>query len=397
MPFVAVVGLSARMLAESATRAGLNIVALDLFGDRDTQRDAQHWFDIGDGALSVDPDRLVAALQRAARLPNLLGFVTASGLEGLATRLSNTPGLPRIIGNTADEAAAVRNPERFFAMLDTMGIAHPEIARAMPDDSAQWLIKDANGCGGTHIVAANVISGAAMSATTQSTYFQRVCAGQPFSALFVAARREACVIGFAEQHVTSVGTLRYVHSGSLGPVDLPAHIVDQVETSIHAIVACTPLSGLNSLDFLLDGDTVRVLEINARPSATMALYEAASPRTWPRGLLDCHIDACLNGRLPREPSSRLPPRWRAAQKVIYAPHAFVASARFSQTCFDDPACRDIPQSGTLIEAGQPVCTAVVIASTIAAARDALGAQHARILQRIATCHELSHDFIALSN
>lgn len=36
-PFVAVAGLSARMLAQSAARAGLRVVALDVFGDCDTR------------------------------------------------------------------------------------------------------------------------------------------------------------------------------------------------------------------------------------------------------------------------------------------------------------------------------------------------------------------------
>ncbi|MDB5834148.1 MAG: ATP-binding protein, partial [Caballeronia sp.] len=37
-PYIATVGLSARMLAQSARRAGLNVAALDIFGDRDTRR-----------------------------------------------------------------------------------------------------------------------------------------------------------------------------------------------------------------------------------------------------------------------------------------------------------------------------------------------------------------------
>jgi hypothetical protein len=39
-PFVALAGLSARWLAQSAARAGLHAAALDIFGDRDTREAA---------------------------------------------------------------------------------------------------------------------------------------------------------------------------------------------------------------------------------------------------------------------------------------------------------------------------------------------------------------------
>ncbi|NKJ45506.1 hypothetical protein CIC12_01850, partial [Burkholderia sp. SG-MS1] len=53
-PFVAVAGLSARLLAQSAARAGLRVAALDIFGDRDTRAAAEVWCDIGGGALTID-------------------------------------------------------------------------------------------------------------------------------------------------------------------------------------------------------------------------------------------------------------------------------------------------------------------------------------------------------
>jgi predicted ATP-grasp superfamily ATP-dependent carboligase len=378
-PRVAVAGLSARLLTQSARRAGLNVVALDIFGDRDTREHAGMWFDIGGNGLSIDRARLYDALEHAARLPRMLGLIVTSGLEPLAGELSRAPRVPRFIGNGA-QAAAVRDPRRFFALLDAAHIAHPEVRFAPPDDPRGWLVKRSDGCGGTHIEWAGDVERALPRA-----YFQRFAKGRSMSALFVAAHREATVIGFAEQLTVEAGRLPFVHAGSLGPVQLPAETAARIVEAIDTIVWKTDLTGLNSIDFLLDGDDFSVLEINTRPSSTMALYEAAWADTWPRGLIGAHLDACLHGELPHAPRTfaQTPPRF-AGQRVVFAPEGFAVSRAFSDACFDDPACHDVPLAGARIEAGQPVCTMTAAAPAFSALRDELDREHSRLLQRIET-------------
>ncbi|AQH00545.1 ATP-binding protein [Burkholderia sp. KK1] len=381
-PRVAVAGLSARLVAQSAARAGLNVVALDIFGDRDTREHAGMWFDIGavgGQGLSIDRARLFDALEHAARLPRMLGLIVTSGLEPLADELSCAPRVPRFIGNGA-QAAAVRDPRRFFALLDEAHIAHPEVRHTRPADPRGWLVKRSDGCGGTHIQWANDVD-----RVPDGAYFQRLAQGRSMSALFVAAHREASVMGFAEQLTVEAGRLPFVHAGSLGPVQLPQRIGARIVEAIERIVWQTDLTGLNSIDFLLDGETFSVLEINTRPSSTMALYEAAWPDAWPRGLIGAHLDACLHGELPHAPDTLMqaPPLF-AGQRVVFAPDGFTASRAFSDACFADPACHDVPLVGARIEAGQPVCTMTATADAFPDLRDALDRQCARLLQRINT-------------
>ncbi|WP_244850315.1 ATP-grasp domain-containing protein [Caballeronia sp. SL2Y3] len=375
-PRVAVAGLSARMLAQSAARAGLNVVALDIFGDRDTRTHAGMWFDIGGEGLSIDRARLYDALQRVARLPRMLGLVVTSGLEPLAIELSRAPGVPRFIGNGA-QSAAVRDPRRFFALLDDAHIAHPDVRFTRPADARDWLIKQRDGCGGTHIEWARELD-----QTPPGAYFQRLSRGRPMSALFVAAQREAVVIGFAEQTTVSAHRLPFIHAGSLGPVTLPRDTATRIVDAIETIVWRTDLTGLGSLDFLLDNETFQVLEVNTRPSSTMALYEAAWPDAWPRGLIGAHLDACLDGELPHTDTALKRPPLIAGQRVVFAPHGFVASQAFSDACFADPACHDIPLPGARIEAGMPVCTMMTTAPELDLLRASLDSECARILQRI---------------
>lgn len=380
-PYIATVGLSARMLAQSARRAGLNVAALDIFGDRDTRRYAPLWFDIGGPGLSIDRTSLFDALERTARLPRMLGFVVGSGLEPLVQELCSASRLPRFIGNGAEATAAVREPRRFFALLDRLGIAHPDVAYTRPADTTGWLFKRANGCGGTHIE----VLGSPRATLPADGYFQRLAAGRSMSALFVGARGKASVIGFAEQLSMSAAGSPFLHTGSIGPINLPPRIVADVTEAIDAIVAHTGLVGLNSIDFLLDGDNVQVLEINARPSSTMTLYETAPPETWSRGLIACHLDACLDGRLP--PPAPTATLLRAGQRVLFAPHGFTVSGPFSDACFTDPACHDVPQPGARIGAGEPVCTLIVTQTSLSAVRDELERREALVLQRIETCRE----------
>jgi predicted ATP-grasp superfamily ATP-dependent carboligase len=117
----------------------------------------------------------------------------------------------------------------------------------------------------------------------------------------------------------------------------------------------------------------------------MALYEAAWPDAWPRGLIGAHLDACLHGDLPHtSDTAARTPSLHAGQRVVFAREGFTASRAFSDACFDDPACHDVPLAGARIEAGQPVCTMTVSAPAFCDLRDALDREHARILQRIDT-------------
>ncbi|SEJ93136.1 ATP-grasp domain-containing protein [Paraburkholderia diazotrophica] len=405
-PFVAVAGLSARMLAQSAAHAGYQVVALDLFGDRDTRLYSKLWIDIGGQGLSIDRGKLQAALERVARLPRLLGFVTGSGLEPHIDFLQHALGLtrlPRLIGNDARAAAAVREPRRFFALLDELGIAHPDVAFERPERPEGWLRKQADGCGGTHIRAAASADANADAQANSSGYFQRQSAGLSMSALFIAAQRDASIVGYAEQLCVASGALPYVHAGSLGPIDLPARVTEQIAFAVRSIASRANLRGLHSLDFLLDGDDISVLEVNARPSSTMALYERAARDAWPRGLLAAHIDACLHDRLPGSrmngPTSApmnapiSAPSCRVAQQVVFAPEAFTVTRRFSDTLYVDPVCHDIPNAGTRIEAGQPVCTVLVTGDSRASLQRELQRHTQRLLQHIETCLEPAHESV----
>jgi predicted ATP-grasp superfamily ATP-dependent carboligase len=149
---IAIAGLSVRALAEAARRDGLEVLALDLFGDADTLAASAQWQPIGDSAtLQIDAQMLLAALRQAAAAGELLGWVAGSGFDGRPDLLAAGQAVLPLLGCPPEAVAAVRHPQRFFATLDAWGMPHPEVAFRRPPEGAGWLHKQAGSSGGTQV------------------------------------------------------------------------------------------------------------------------------------------------------------------------------------------------------------------------------------------------------
>ncbi len=370
---VALVALSVRMLAESARRGGYACVALDLFGDRDTRRAARTWSRVGDpNSLRIDTTATIAAL-RALR--HCAGWIAGGGTDGVLDELeSNARPLP-LIGNRPEVVRALRTPRSFFGALAALGIPHPETVFERPADVQGWLTKDLQGSGGLHIRAASAHD---LGQDQGGRYFQRVSAGTPMSALFVATGRDARIVGFNELIVERLGALPFVYRGAIGPVMPPARARRELTRSVHALVRHFDLVGLNSVDCLLDDDAVRILEVNPRPSASMALYDDR----WPGGLVAAHIDASQRRSIPDRASSTDANGMRGC---------FVVHATRAVRCRDDDAdrmlaCRwvhDVPVDDATIPCGGPVCTVSARGRTVSDVRAALSIRAQRVLRDLA--------------
>ncbi|MGT2474641.1 ATP-grasp domain-containing protein [Paraburkholderia terrae] len=351
-PVVVVAALCARMLAESARRAGWRVIVLDLFGDTDTRRASGMWHPIGDPAsLSIDPQRTREALDAASRTPNVIGWIAGAGFEAHRDLLDDRRIALATIGNVRDSYDAVRDPERFFALLDDAGIPHPGIQLQAPIDPAGWLEKDANGTGGMHI--RHAAQRHAIDASCAGRYFQRHQPGRSMSALFIADTHKAAIIGFNEQLIVPHGGQPFVYGGAIGPVDVSDAVRQQITAAVNAIVQRTRLKGLNSLDFIVDGERCFVLEVNARPSATMSLYERGSNRS----LLSLHVRACAGASLDADMSSAAAQTASlCGEQIVFADRDRTVSPEFVQRALNLGWCHDIPVTGSFIAAGAPLCS-----------------------------------------
>jgi predicted ATP-grasp superfamily ATP-dependent carboligase len=387
---LAVAGLSARMLAEAARDGGYRPVALDLFGDVDTRRAAEAWWPIGAPArLAIDGEVLLAAL-RELRAAGAAGWIAGSGFEGEPALLAAAARVLPLIGNSAEVAAAVRDPAGFFGRLIALGIPHPETRLVPPSTPAGWLRKNAASSGGREVRPAEGKAPAGPDGA--GIHYQRLAPGEPMSALFLADGRRGRVLGVNRQIVRRLGGRPFIFRGCIGPLPVTPALGGALQGIVDALTASYGLRGLNGLDFLLDADRLAVLELNPRPPASMALY----PDALAGGLMRAHLAASLAGRLPAGDASGPPVAGRAPParpvrgfEVVFArtPHRVDAAA--ADALARHPWCHDLPVAGSRLVRGDPLCTVSAVGGTAAEVQALLVRRRRQIPSLLEQHHESS--------
>lgn len=335
-----VVSLSAQALARSARRGGRSCVALDAFADQDTRAWAQRWARIDAPGGCLDPQALLAAAARLRPRGGYAGLVYGAGLEHSPELLQAlAEGIP-ILGNPPQVLRRLTEPRDFFALLDELGIAHPQNRFASAGGDG-WLLKRSGASGGMHVRPWTGGQG-----LPRGAYLQRRIPGKVVSVLFLADGRAARCIGFntlwcAEGHPRAP----FTYGGAINRARLSPDQRRVLADWVQALVERLGLRGLNGLDAVCEGETLRVLELNPRPSASLALYEPEING----GLVRAHIQAC-RGRLPPVPWP--PPSPSRAHLVVYAS----LSLRIPQAMGWPPWVSDRPAGGAVVRSGEPLCT-----------------------------------------
>ena len=380
MPNLAVVAISARALAQAAARDGYGVVAIDLFGDLDTRHACTQWLPAGRaGTLRIDAALVLNHLHQLARDGTVVGWIAGSGCEGQPALLDEGAALLPLIGTAPADMQRVRDAGTFFGWLDEHGIGHPEVRHTAPADATGWLVKDALGCGGAHVRPAST----APRNLTPGLYFQRLVAGTPMSVTYCANGGDATVLGF-NQGLLGEGAGRFDYAGVIGPVALPATATEQATRALRLLAAGMNLRGLGSLDFMFDGEHVSVLEVNPRPSASLALYANAAD-TVPGGVMAAHVQACLQQRLPPPPAHPPGPRAVRGEAVVFAPRRLLLSTRAAAAMQERPDCHDLPAAATAFAPGDPLCSVSASGPDADTVRLHLRRRHDEILNILEPC------------
>ena len=336
-------------MARSAGRAGIPVHVLDLYADGDTSALALSVSRIGSIATGFRADRLLDSLHRIEAREGIDGIVAGSGFEERIDLLEAMARVGRLLGNPPEVVRRAKDPACFFPLLARLGIPHPETVTEAPAGSrahgtewlsAGWLCKRIGGAGGAHVRPAE-------ACCPPGHYLQRRVPGRPHSLVFLADGRHAAIVGYNEIRVQDgTGAARFRYTGAVTVSEPP--VAPAVEDAVQALVPALGLVGLCGLDFMLDEDgRYSVLEVNPRPTGTFELYEDLGVEG--PGLFQMHLSAC-EGRLPR--TVRVLGRGVAAQEVLWASETFAIP---DDLRWPDWA-RDRPAGGTLIQAGEPICT-----------------------------------------
>lgn len=362
---IAVVALSARAIVQAARRDGLRCIAIDAFGDADTRLVAP-WRAGGEGGL--DDATWLAALRTARDTHGATAWVAGSGFEGRAAALAQGEALLPLLGTAAADRARIDDLRNWFAVLDEAGIAHPPVRLDAPPRPEGWLHKRP-GAGGMQVVPA-----ALAPTTPDGCWLAERSGAEPWSATFVADGRRARVWGLNRQWADPTPERPYRFGGIAGPfADAALHA--EVTHILNRVVPRLQLRGLCSIDLLRHGGRTEVLEVNARPPASLALYP---------GALRAHVQACAGQLLPPPVPNRV-----LGVAVVYTRRRIDIDRFAVQRLAASPRIHDRPMPQTHVAAGLPLCSLSAIGASYDTVRRALERRRTDLLNHLETPHERS--------
>src|SRR4051812_40913829 len=243
-----VVSASGRALAQSAVRMGLEAVVLDLFNDTDLRVLAKESRGVAGRNARFDARQMLAAAQALCPPERCGGLVYGSGFEGRTRLLAQLAQGRTLFGNAPQTIAQVKDPTCFFAMLDLLRIAHPDVRLDPPPEISGWLAKRSGGAGGSHVRPAR-----RRDRAKAQRYFQRFQTGRTLSVLFLADGSNVRVLGFNEQWCADLAQCApYCYGGAVSGIPVTPDLRASMTAMLERLVRASRLVGLNGLDFILD-------------------------------------------------------------------------------------------------------------------------------------------------
>ena len=364
---VLIVGVSTRAAAESAARAGFDVIALDAYADLDQHPSVR--------ALSLPRDfgKAFSAEAIAAVAPELSSdaIVYLSNLENHPKMVDALSSGRTLWGNGSDVLRRVRDPQALAHAFAARGIRAPRVVTSLQSveqnhDVERWLIKP-RVSGGGH----GVRHRPANEWLTRGQYLQEFVEGTAGSVVFVAANGGGVALGTSRQLVgeSVFGASGFQYCGNILIPQVSERFADALRALVDAVCETFPLTGVGSIDFVRTDADLRPVEVNPRWSASMELVEGA----YGVSLFAIHADACARAVLPHFDLTQQPLAGDARGKAIVFARQDVVP-QDTRKWLDDPSVRDVPHPGDRILAGRPICTVFAEGSDVAAC-------HAKLVER----------------
>ena len=348
---ILILGLSTRAIAESALRAGCDVITLDYFGDRDQRELVENYSLRRDFHLGFS----ARALLEASRRLDFEALVYISNLENHPDVVEELAGGHVLLGNAPQTLREVRHWPTLRSFCREEGIAFPRtwFANEPLPRGGRWLRKPIKSGGG------HGISPWRGEALDEAHLLQECIEGVHASAAFIADGRDCVLLGVTEQLIgrKELGGRGFGWCGNILPLDLPSQgmeaVLDAVEEVAAKLTRRFGLRGANGFDFVLTRRGSRLIpylvEVNPRYTASMELME------WAYGISVFDLHVCsFEGELP---SFSLRDRIREGgfygKGIVYARKEVVIPETAG---WRERGRRDIPFPGEKIEAHHPICT-----------------------------------------
>ena len=363
-----IAGWSTRAAAQSAQRAGYDVVACDVFLDADTATAA------GECRRIADLREVVAA---TTDLPPT-DWLYTGGMENHPPIVAAMNRRHRLLGCDETVLRRVRDPRILQRVLADCLAPLPEMRSSvigLPSDRA-WLIKRRSSGGGLGVMP--YLPGTSLP---RGGYLQEFVAGVSCGATYLAADGDCRFMGLCRQLTVLHDHDRpYLYGGSIGPLSINPQAKAILTQLGNRLASEFALRGLFGVDVILTPDgSIRTLEVNPRYTASMELLERNSGRS----LLRLHVQACRDGLLPESiPNSPT----IHGKRIIYADDqaageisADLAAVLVTESQRDLlPQLADLPTAGTRPQPGEPLLTILADGATPDEVVERLNQQESRV-------------------
>ncbi len=360
---ILILGASTRAAANSAIRAGLSPLAADLFCDDDLRQMADETKRVSD--YPSDLPHIAQGFPPSA-------WMFTGGLENHPRIIDSISVRRVLLGTPTGQIQRVRDPWQLAQRLHRCGLLYPEVLRADQfavigrGTQSRWIRKPFRSAGGgnmrllsdCHSIFEEADSTNSLRDVTLEYYLQRVVEGQPQSAVFVAARGTAVLLGVTRQLIGTswTGATGFGYAGSIGPLELSSAQLAQWRAIGDGLASGFDLRGLFGVDAIVDDRGIWTLEVNPRYTSSIEVLEFGLELH----ALSDHVVACREGQLSdRAPASQSRFLGKA---IIYAGRdvriddAFVSAARQANAERSWPVIADIPTAAQTIAVDRPVAT-----------------------------------------
>lgn len=366
-------GASVRSLAQSAINAGLRPLCVDFFEDADLTQ-----------MLGRGRGRFVGRIRAFEELPALvhrirrnIPLLWAGGMENHTGVLRAIMAHRPVVGPDPKIVEMLRQPRNFRNWLSEAGLNVPRVAS---QDNANvdcvWLRKPIGSSGGLGIRPLQNTSGQPdnlLGTTNDEGYLQEYIDGVPMSAVFFSDHLGVSLLGASVQLVgwPGLGANDFLFCGNMGPVSPGTDVTRQLIKAAESLVNRTGLAGVFGLDFVLRQGEAWFVEVNPRLTASHMLYENPEhPVCTERSLVARHLTAY--GWQPAGGTGHKRRKASAAGAIgVLVQARFILWAnqrtRFMKSASDSPpkawTIADVPQPGSEISAGSPLCSVHIAADS----------------------------------
>lgn len=337
-------------------RAEYHVIAADLFADADLGQQCKV------ARVTPYPEGFEAWLAETS----CDAWLYTGALENYPDLVDRLSVSQPLLGHAGEVLRRVRDPMQLQTNLRYDGFDFPEtqLARTAKLSRGSWISKTYQGSCGSGV------------GRDDAPYLQRRVNGTPLSAAFAGEK----LLGITRQLVGESwsGADEFQYCGSIGRYPLSPEQTRHLEDLGKMLCATFGLTSLYGVDLIDDGETLWVIEVNPRYTASMEIVErtrkvsvigyACSPPPSRRG-------ARGGGRSGYQASSPLPspPQQREGdharseyahfgKAIMFAKAPLKVTAAMSDQLLQQagdlpwPKLADIPHGGSEIETGQPMMT-----------------------------------------